>query len=454
MPILPVVISLLISFILSVQTWALDPESIYNLDVCKNKKSQYTSDQIQQMKEARQFIGPHDSLNMFEKNIEQFNQWTQKNTSCSKIDISPFGKNNTPLPIQHTLQDLTKEITKLIQQDIQNQEKMIDLGLRCSEIMRNKKSLNLEKSDFPEEIASSCEAFSKKFVPGIQKRLHTMRTLMPVAFDDAKDSEPWGQNLEHDKSFSDEFMQNFFPTIWKKDSVSKLKPLSDTELVEAKKNREKLTKDEAESRYYTLISTTPLLLFFNNEVTPDTLHHGLSQIKKQNHFDQKSLIEKPSQNLFLMTAYLEKALENMPKSQQGDACLVVSEVYKNLIIKHVNQPMFTAQMGLMLSVLSGPQGYFGKKLLGTLPKRLSATYFAAVAPMNLRNFQKYQEGVAMCSNVMAEKHAEPDLMTFCNTQGLNQIYSNTQTNLMVSTAVGTGMSTLGLVRLYRSKFAK
>lgn len=412
----------LIQTLFILPSWGLSPKTVKAWPECQGKKSQWTASQIQTLKETGHFFNPVDRLDRFSVSIEKLNEWNQSQTACDKHQVSPFGGiNKLPHPAAITVDQLQKKITEKIQKDVNNQKTIIDNAVVCT----------------AKKPPTGCEKFISILMPELQDRLKTMRVLKSLA--DQSD------NIQHDKPFTDNLYQNFYPSLWGKTKQIELSPLSEDEIKTRNELAQTISPEAARTAYYSLISTTRTLLFFDKEVTKENMHQAFKNLQSQNQFDQLELLKNPQQELLLMADYVKEAITELPEAQKGDACLVVSEIYRNLEIQYEKFPLYLAMVSGMAS-LSGPGvTIMGKKILEGQLKKMTLAGAATLGSISIKNFQAYQNGVSFCSTQAVSNEMLKSKV--CNFEKLEQIYDEAQWGAIASSTLMVGSVALSLLRM-------
>lgn len=410
--------------------FSLDPKIVESWKVCEEQKSQWSVDHLRYLKSTHQFYNPADPLDQFSQNIKKFDDWNQKQSVCHKNKKNLLGGSlhKEPHPSVVLVDELQKKIVSKIQKELSTQKNILENGIFCT------------STPPPIKQKTQCEEYLNTLLPELNKRLKNMRALKSLA--------DRGKPLIHDQPFTTGLFQSFYPSLWKKDSFEKLSPLTKDELELRSELANQITPEEASEAYYSLLSTTPALLFFDNQVNKENLNSALKKIKEQNHLDESGLLKKPPQELLLMADYVKDVISELPDSQKGDACLVVSEIYNNLKIQYETFPAYLAMVTGLASLASAPLKLFGKKILEGKLKKMAFSGSLVYGSMSYKQFQTYQRGVAFCSSqVMTNDSLKSKL---CDAKGLNEIYENLQTGAVVSTGLTAGMGTLGLLRMAKN----
>lgn len=458
------VIALLISFEFIVTIFAsamafadtkdvvVKASTIYDFPQCAGQKSKITNDQVERLFQKKLFPGPFDALGEFVLRTENWEKRMHAQAfSCTRERFT-YSEEQTPKELEIALKNITRETTKLIQRDIQAQRTLLDIGEVCSKKVEEvakagQRFANLKLEDFKQlkgQIPSDeeCFGFASNFVPALEDKLRTMRIMMVVGEDPEisvgpRDA-PWGQRVRHDKPFTQDLVANFFPSVWKKGSLTHLRGLSDEDFKEARALSKKMAPQEAKIQYYQLISNSPILLFFDNEVTPQNLARAYAEMKKQSSRDLENMVEKAPQELMLMIPYVLKALENTPSEKRGDACMVVSQIFRNLNRRYEKFPQMIAQAGLLMSVAGGLGGATVKQFLALTSRYAGWTAMVYGGAMTKDTLGKYSRGVAMCSVSVVENQ-------LCDIESTDQLYRRGQSHAVGGAVSGTLLFGIGRI---------
>jgi hypothetical protein len=413
--------------LLPAEAWSYPYANILELPECQGHKPTLTPDGIMVLRENHLFPGPFGSLAI---TLNRINELNKANASCLRVQPK------LPLPQladgQRALDQVTNQLLAAISKELQTQTLRNDRALECvrltREIMSGKgiKQEEIALKDFEDLKYGSadpkiCYNFLKAHIPALERRLKLMREMMVLSIPPGSLSKQelltWGYVVKHDKPFAVDLAGAFYPTIWNQKSQEKLNPLTPIEREEANELAKKIDPHQAEGLYYHLLSATPILLFFNDQVTLDSLEKAYTEIKKQNVFDVEELRKNPPQTLSQMIPFVREALSNIPKGEQrGNACVVLNEMSKNVFTKYETSPRLLAMAALMLSlpVGAGEATVFGlanggkiygiaKQALAGISARLALTSIPLGVTQTMNSFQIYSESVAYCSAVSYQK---------------------------------------------------
>ncbi len=425
---------LFLQILFFLQAAALDPEVVWSWPECRGLKSQWTTGDFIDLKTKGQFYRPADALNRFSVSIDRFYDWHQSNAHCSSSQKSPFDGafNKEPNAAVLLTDKIQKKMVAKIQADLKTQENLIGNGILCTEEI------------IPAQHKVKCENYIKDILPSFQERLQLMRVMKSIAQNSLKP--------EHDKPFSNGLYAHFFPSLWKKDTVKNMSPLNEDEIIlrEEFLTQKGLSPELAEKIYYSLLSTTPTMLFFDQKVDAKSLNQALKKQKNQNTFDQKENLEDAKQELFFFTDYLKETLLEFPKHERGDACKVVSEVYRNLHLQYETFPKYAAMMGGLVSLQTAPFRILGREFFKGISVKMALTATALYGSMSYKDFQKYQQGVNFCSTQALGADALNSKI--CNFEGINRMYEGAQESAVISVlAVPATMAARALIRKIRAR---
>ncbi len=427
---------------------------IYSVPVCQEKKlnkeeaprprkAKISRSEIQSLKMRGDFPFAFDNLDRF---VDRVDNWKKKQTSCQRNEAI-YEAADVPKEAQIVLADLTKKTKEIIAQDIRENRNFIHGGELCSkEILRitqnGKQIKDIRAKDFSNLTsqtpnAQQCEQFAQFVVPDLSRRLKLLRELLSVAT-----TTKAGSVLKHDGEFVDHVSVAFLPNVWKKNSLYQLSPLAEKEKEEAMILQRNIPPALAMDHYYQILSTSPLLVFFDQEITPEKLHFAFSELKRQDRFDLNGYEKSPPQDMMLKLPYLVKALETLPEDQLGDACLVVDEVYKNLILRYEKIPQLLNRAPLILALGAAALASRGGVMValaafGTVMMRGGALASGASA---LLSAHKYAKGVSMCSTVVIEDHILPQSGGYgemCDFKKVNSVFQEVKSQSATAILGGT-----------------
>jgi hypothetical protein len=438
---------ILIAF--SSQVFALDESFINKLAICDGKKSTLSKEEIYQLKDAKLFPMPGDSFGGFVDRVQNWDRKKELLACPQRSEIRVEAK--PPVRTQVVLADLVKQTAALVARDMENQQHLIRNGRICSarlvELERGGRFIEkVEEKDFDSLTgvsAKECMFFVKKFMPEIQRRFRLMRQMMALANPPVKAGKP----LEHDRPFSFDLTKSFYPGIWKKNTSSQVAPLTEEEAREALDPNFTISPEGAQHTYYQLLSTTPMLLFFDKKVEAPQFEYAFDELEKQNKMDIESFKKNPPQDMMLLSPYVFAAIEKLPADEVGDACMVLGQIYKNIGIYYEKVPQLAAQMGVLFAVAGGIEGLAAKKFLSNLMGRagISLTVYSAVVTKD--SFQKYSAAVQRCSTVAAEPNLDPEALGLCDFKFADDKYRDGQNQVLASAVLGASLS--GYMRLMR-----
>ena len=435
-----VVFRIFILLTISLQIFALDETFVNKMQVCQRKKSSFSAREISWLKESHSFPLPGDGLGSFIERIENWDRQNKKMTlTCSArqnpVELKP------PAKVSVVLANIAKQTTALIIKDMENQQRLIEKGRICSgklvELERGGRFIEkVQESDFAglDGVSTSeCMFFVKNFIPEIQRRFKLMRQMMALMDPPVQA----GKTLEHDRPFSFDLTKSFFPGIWKKKTAAAVAPLTEQEAKEALDPQFAISPEGAKHAYYQLLSTTPMLLFFDKKVEAPHFEYAFEELRAQNKMDIESFKKNPSQDIMLLTPYVFSALEKLPPDEVGDACMVVGQIYKNLGIYYEKVPQLVAQAGLVFALWGGLEAMAAKKFFSTVMSRAgtAGTIYGGVVAKD--SLEKYSAAVARCSTLAAESNSDPAVPGLCDFKYADDKYRDAQTQVVVSALMGS-----------------
>lgn len=409
----------------------LDPLSIYQYPQCKGRKSQLTQNQLQFFKSIDQFLRPHDPLNRFSKNLENLNQKGKLKSCDPTIDQSISLRKHLPIHAQKTFDQFQNNLVQEISRDIQKQNEFMSLGKECAlaaQKIRPMQSqmVNLSQLQYQQvlsiEKAFQCAELSKNELSDLKNRIDDLRISMSVAFSEDKTGQPSSSVLKHPKAYSTDLIQIFFPTVWKKDSKSFLSSLSlkekersnaylqELQAVIAAEDLKVTPREIAEDTYFQLIAEAPMMLFLDQHMNPRDLERAFSKMIEQNSIDLEEFKRNPNQDLVLRTPYVLSAIDRLPESEKGDACLMISEVFQNLKKRYEDYPTYIARMGVVSTIIAGIHGQTIKLAGARLLKGLGVTFSANQATISSSQLRRYYRNVQICNATAMESTADAKLM--------------------------------------------
>lgn len=412
-------------------------------------KTDISRDEMQKLFERRLFPGPADAMGEFISRTERTMELNRNRAfACPR---NPYADAKMPSDIETSLASIVRETQSLLKLDVEAQRALLENGEVCSrkiaELTKStgKKMSELKISDFnslkgkvPDD--EECAGFNEVFVPALSAKLREMRILMVVGEDPTEDFGPrggsWGDRVRHDKPFSQDLAANFFPSVWKSGSKTRLRGLSADEFRDAAKLAKEIPHQVAQDRYYQILSNSPILLFFDDQVTPDGLVTAYSQMKKQSSNDLEKMIDSAPQEIMLMIPYVQKALANIPLKDRGNACAVVGQIFENLNKRYEQVPQAIAQVGLVLSLVGGLGGKTVKEGVAIAVKQMGWTSMLYGGVMAKDTFSKYSRGVAMCSVQVVES-------SLCDFNDVDRLYRKGQSHVVGSAISGTLMFGIG-----------
>lgn len=440
------------SIIFSFSAAAEDALGIYENTACRGTKSSLTENDIQVLFEKGLFPGPAHELGPFVNRVENWKKWqTQLDHSCTRLDPTYLNL-KVPHQAQMALADLTRETTKKISSFVRGQQAIVEMASTCSEKLveitaRGKRISEVGSTDFAfmknPALEKQCMALVKSVVPMLGQRLANMRKLLGVM-----QAQKEGGAIQHDKPFSNDLVSIFFPTVWKKNTSQKLSPLDAGEAAEASKLE--ISSQEARDLYYQTLSTTPVLLYFDKEITPESLAKAFSEMKKQNHFDLARFEKSPPQEMIYLVPFVLDALEEMPIEKRGDACFIIHALHQNMIKQYQTMPQLIARLGLVISIAGGLGGKTVAEGL-SIASRYAGYATSAYGASRVRNsLTKYSQGVALCSAVAMESGKDTkmsELKGLCDFQGMDETYRQGQSQAVIGALSGVLLS--GVSRVLR-----
>ena len=443
--------------------------------LCKNLPTTIKPDQIALAMNAKLFPGPLDNLGVIMTRVENFNQ-TNRNHSCSII------KRYDTARVPKIFLDITKKATTLFLNDLRAQTEMVNTGHYCSEQLKGfltKNSTDLGKLSSQEKdryaLSTShpeqCLSFVNDFTPELQRRFQIMREYLFLS----KKNQPIGKPIHHDKSFLSEFTSLYFDTVWRSGSASSVRPILaiDSERLQQKSNS--MSKDQALEKYYNYLSTSPILVFFNDVPDGDSILQAFSKLKAQSNGDLLNLERNLPQDITLLLPYIFKALMDTPSENRGDACLLIQTLHENLLIRYEKMPIYIGVIGASMTFGAGAivglaatgaktitmmeqiKAIYQSALLvsKTTSKGLAATASATAAETAHAGFQKYIITSMLCSKIVMTKQKDDFLfepmdqrpldMAVCDFQSAEKQFQKTQDSALAQAGFGILMAGAGKV---------
>lgn len=419
----------LLVFLFSIPSWGLDPQVVFTWPECQGQKSQWNSDNVAVLKNSQDFFLPNDPLNTFSQRIQKFNKWEERNNCQTQKQGMGSYFHHPPHPLAKVTDQLQTEVLNQLDAEVQVQKNLIDNTILCTE------------EEIPKHLEKQCKDLRNELIPELQERLSTMRVLKSLADNNEKP-------LAHDKALTSELLSSVFPTLWKKDSQTQLSPLSEKELqLRSDFVKMNVTPDEAEGAYYGILSSTPALLFFDQEVNLQNLNVAFKKLKEQNVYDQEALAKNPPQELLLMPELVGKAIQKLPPGQKGDACLAVSEIYRNLHIEYERTPLVMAFLSLVAGSRKAPLKVLKKSILPGRAPKIAVAGAAAYGTLTLKSWDAYQRGAQFCSSQAVNN--ERFKSKVCNFKSVSEVYKDLEFEAGATLTLGLSVGAMALLRKAR-----
>ena len=433
----------------------VDQALVGEIKACKGMKATISQADVEKKFEHKLFPGPFDSMGEFIQRTERWENFVHtQSMSCTRHRIA-YTDHDTPSEVELSLKNVANAVTGLLKHDVVAQRTLLATAAKCSqklsEIVKDGRAMSsVTLKDFSSMRGQSpddqeCLGLTKTLVPALEAKLKKMRVLMVVGADPNESigvrDPAWGQRVRHDKAFSADLAGAFFPTVWKQNSNMRLRGLSPGELIEAKKMIYEVPPHLAREEYFRLLSNFPVLLFMDDKVTAERLAFAYAQMQKQVDQDLEKMIDGAPQELMMHIPYVEEAISSFPLSERGNACLIVSQIYKNLNRRYVKFPQAITQTGLVLSVFGGFQGVGMKQGASIASKRMGLTAMVYGGVVTKDTLTKYARGVAFCSVAVVENQ-------FCDMEMTERLYKNGQEHV-ISSAI-SGSLLFGVGRILRA----
>lgn len=438
----------------------LDPLLVMDYPECVGRTAGPWKDRIQAFRNHHEFLRPGDPLNHFSMRIQKLNQTGQSKSCTIEKRSFDLAKKSLPIRVQQTFDQFQKNLVNLVSQDIEKQKKMMEDSQVCIQaaqelIQPDRKLTQIDKELYQKvlspHMAQVCSDINQDVFKELELGLDDLRIAMGVAF--SKTGPNAKEDLVHPKPLIEKAIQIFFPTVWKKDSYDRLKPLSDerNEVQRAKqylKNLERIRQEEnisispqemAQDAYFQILAEKPLLLFLNHDLNPQDLNRGLSRSIAQNTLDLDAFKKKPHQDLVLKTPYVREALRSIPEVDRGDACLMVSEVFRSLKERYEDYPTFLAHLSILFPVARGLQGAsLSKAALKNITTSAKYSFVAYQGITNASLVQRHLRNAELCQATAVQSSAETKrLCRFREShESLQSVQDNARDSLIITTILG------------------
>ena len=405
---------------------ALDPNDISKFKLCAGAKSEYSDKDIQiLLQDPRKFPVPGQNFGPF---LERMNRINKRGT-C------PLSE--PPHPVLIALTTVVSNTVELINNDLVAQKNLVANGLVCANqwatALKKSPKAHVSTAMFKTQMnrtpsPEDCVDFVNAFVPELEFRFKRMRQYLALS------ERPIiaGKPLHHDKPFSTFMTEKFFSSVWQPNDV--LSGLSASEFKELPALGKTMTSDPL-SMYYQVLSTSPILLFFNQGVTPDGIVNAFKGLQRQSSLDLGKFARSPDQDIVLYTPYVLKAIEQMPPSQRGNACLAVKSIYKNLKVQYEEVPRFVNQMALFISV-ANPEVGAARSVMSSVAARAGVASTVSQGYSALSSLQIYSKGVSMCSSMAMEAVMTPSIDGLCSLETTNKKYLDAQDGVISGAVMG------------------
>jgi hypothetical protein len=402
---------------------------IFQFKACRGFQSTITDNEMDSYLANRVVPGPFDSLGEFIDRVDKLKARPKTEASCDKNYYGHYFAKPSDR-IRDIVGDLARETRDLVINDVEAQSQLLKIGEVCSEKLSaltkgGQKVESVQLNDFSSMKGQSpgpedCLNFAKDTVPELAARLELMRVYLAIANGPPRE----GQLLTHDKPATDFLTSKIFPGVWKKGSQTNLTSLSADELGTAKLLAENMSPELANKRYFQILSTTPILVFFDNKVAPEQLKNAYQKLREQSRFDLQSFRQSPPQDMMLKIPYVLAALEKIPTDKRGDACRIVNEMYRNLVRRYEQFPQFVTLLSLSSLLLGNaaelPAG--AGILAKVLANKKKIALMGSTALIAKDPWERYGRAIASCSAIVMETNPTPGLEGICDFYKTDRFY--------------------------------
>lgn len=320
------------------------------------------------------------------------------------------GTSLTPFPpLLRSVSIVAQNTAELIRRDLESQKRDMITIAECLE----------KRGD------ARCEKIANFLVSDLSERMRKLRLYMALKDGPYKSGAP----LKHDFPYT-KFVSGLIFSAqlgWKEQQH----PLAPDELATLAEFSRSLPKGRtAADLYDQMLSTTPILLLLDEPVTTSKLSAAAGLLVEG--YPKNFSFEELGQEIFLQTPYVARAISELPKEEQFDACLVTKAVFRNLKIQYETMPRSLAGLALAASIPSGALGAGAKVFLQQLMNRSAWSLGVLTAAQVGTMSRRYLNGMNYCSALYREKNPSPDADGLCKFGKMNQLHEDAEVALLIN----------------------
>lgn len=389
------------------------------------------------IRDPSRFPGWAVPLSPYIDGIERLNG-RHSNEQCDKTNTGLL--NVSPLSI--SLAEVSRRTADLIVKDLQKQKSEME---KVSECLTN---VSYFEADSPHGVTQEMflPSFAKDKIPGCTKiinflvkdlgeRQKRMRSYMALT---QGKTPSLGDSLSHDLPFTTMLSSALFPVqkSWQRSAA----PLTDQEFAALPEFSRSLGGRSPSDLYDQLISTTPVLLLINGEVTPRKIGWALDSILAKSKFNEADFLNNISYEMFFNTPYVASAIHEMEKGEQENACLITRLVFDRLKTKYEKNPRFLSAAALLLSaplkaLSAGATAGLAKAAGSEFMRKAGLGMVGLSAVETAKLFDRYNRGMQMCTAMYRQRHEDPDVDGICSLHKMKALQEDAELTTVVNAGV-------------------